>query len=83
MIRAGGHVIRESGWEPEQAAPAPEPAGEPAELSVAGPDRAECPGCGKPVPLKKDGTLRKHTCVIEAPPPEITFDDQDGDSWQI
>lgn len=39
-------------------------------------DRDECPDCGKQVAVNKDGTLRKHTCVIEAPPPAVTFDDE-------
>lgn len=39
-------------------------------------DRDECPDCGKQVAVNKDGTLRKHTCVIEASPPAVTFDDE-------
>lgn len=27
------------------------------------PERAECPACGKEVPVNKDGSLRKHQCV--------------------
>lgn len=40
-------------------------------------DREECPDCGKPVAVNKDGSLRKHTCVIEALTPEVTFEEGD------
>lgn len=28
-----------------------------------GPQRAECPDCGKDIAVRKDGSLRKHTCI--------------------
>jgi hypothetical protein len=42
---------------------------------VRQPERAGCPDCGKDVAVNKDGSLRKHTCVLDAPPPQVTFDD--------
>src|SRR5690554_3838561 len=38
------------------------------------PERLDCPDCGKEVATRKDGSLRKHTCVMEAPEPAVTFD---------
>jgi hypothetical protein len=43
------------------------------------PDRAACPDCGKEVAVNKNGTLRKHTCLIDAPAPEVTFEDEGGE----
>lgn len=50
----------------------------PREMVGPDPERQECPDCGKPVPVNKNGSLRKHTCVIEAPEPQVTFDGEDG-----
>lgn len=108
-IRAGGYVIRGSGWELEhQPHPDPPSAAEPEAgtgmgtgINVAtgqetaggeplpptdrdeqptdverdGRVRDECPDCGKTVPINKDGSLRKHVCSIEAPEPQVTFDE--------
>lgn len=142
-IRAGGHIIGPSGWQPEHpptrsaAAAAEQPdatpaADQPDEMSYAdpaddtsaadvgdgevetaretgpdpddtgeqateddsgrgeqaratdderddeaGPRRAECPDCGKSVVVNKNGTLRKHTCVVDAAPPQVTFEEGD------
>lgn len=34
------------------------------------PERADCPDCGKQVPVNKDGSLRKHPCAVPESPGE-------------
>jgi len=81
-IRCGGWVDRGDGrgWvldvpslaaepPPAPALPAPNTQ-EPQRPSE--PARATCPDCEREFTVNKDGTLRKHTCVIDAPP-QVTF----------
>lgn len=49
----------------------PEPEPEPELESAAA--RAVCLDCGRDVALRKDGMLRKHTCVLDTPAPDVTF----------
>lgn len=101
VTRAGGHVLRETGWEVESAPPGhpaapatvveelpeqvehaeapPADVGEQVESEPAPgrPDRADCPDCGKKFAVNKDGSPRKHRCLIDAAPPDVTFEEEE------
>jgi hypothetical protein len=53
-------------------APDPQPA---VQTAVAG--RMACPDCGREFAVNKDGTMRRHRCVIDAPAPQVTFDGEE------
>jgi hypothetical protein len=92
MIRCGGWVDHGDGKGWVLYVPGP-PAGESTPASVeqepppdpqleqaadGQPDKASCPDCGREFAVNKDGSLRKHTCVIGAPAVEVTFGDGPG-----
>jgi hypothetical protein len=52
--------------------PDPQPA---AQTAAAG--RVACPDCGREFAVNKDGTMRRHRCVINAPAPQVTFDGEE------
>lgn len=41
-------------------------------------ERIVCPHCQRPdVLVNRDGTLRKHSCLIDAAPPDVTFEEEE------